>query len=332
MLASPIYQSPPPSSNSVSQNQTCRASPNIDGKLRKRPTTKIKSPFSFKKLKISSNLSSQQNSGNTSEENLDFLENLENFNQIMNGEDESQKNNNNNNQRLLKSSSKNASSNFQTQNQNCKSLNNSPLRPISVALRKKQSLSSLKNMSNLSNLNFNLSKPNQASNICTNSKSSQNLKSRKRHITDEMETDSNISVKKTILPYQHTAITTGNIGMSMYDDDQAQSQISQASCGSSANQNLFLNKNLDDASTSTLNNLSTSSLKSSFENKLRYFKRLKQLPSQLAQLKGACSGSGVGGTGSKKVNIDDAVHILEKILLEGWLWSYFSTQMHCVAA
>ena len=136
----------------------------------------------------------------------------------------------------------------------------------------------------------------------------------------------------------------------MYDDRSRPGSSSvRGSLGfqgyeSNNNNNIFSinSRGIEDANSTTLGNLTTDLIKASFEHKLRYFKRLKQLPSQEAKARSLsqstskasaaaspkASSSSLASSQSqnqnqtqnnnpnKKVFTDDAVFILEKILLE----------------
>lgn len=107
--------------------------------------------------------------------------------------------------------------------------------------------------------------------------------------------------------------------------------------GSIITSNQESSKSLKDSTSRTLDNLSTNALKSTFESKFKYYKRLKQLPSQIIKMQAQenlnnqnqnnnLPSSSTSSTSTnncnlltkdpRKVNVDDAIKILEHILVE----------------
>jgi hypothetical protein len=349
MLASPIYpNSPTQSPKSNIKTSSCRHSPPIN-RNRKRLTLSP-SDLNVKRLKLvnkeiddfdirkfwefSENMNIPTSSPNKKKSiNLNF-----NFQQLAKNQSSS-------------SSSSSSSNKTNKNDTNSKSTSKKPIPSTNLLLSTPKNskstdtssiLSNSKNFLNLSKNSVNISKsPNP---------SSSQLRSRKRNINhtvdDDMETDSSISCKKVILPYHHTAITTSNGHLSMDDTN-----IGTNTCMINHQQQQQLEnygeekiRDLKDSSSRTLDNLSSDLLKSIFENKYKYYKRLKQLPSQqqqqgvnscntslgnhlscsLQNSMSQVSNSGCSTSTStsssiqkpKKVILEDAIKILEMILVE----------------
>lgn len=140
------------------------------------------------------------------------------------------------------------------------------------------------------------------------------------------EYTNNFESKKRILPYQHTAIThLIDSGQSPYSSSKRESQSSSLQSnqqGNSSGDTGILDQSssnqpvpdLKSATSATLTNLKDNVLKNIFENKYKYYKRLKQLPSQVE--KSGSNTSLVEGQKPKKIVVDDAIKILEMILVE----------------
>jgi len=96
--------------------------------------------------------------------------------------------------------------------------------------------------------------------------------------------------KRTIFPNDHTAITTMNPFEENLDENIGYNMIESTSNFNVENQ--------------------TQKLKSEFESKFKYFKKLKQLPSQTNK------NSTLTDEKPKKVYLDDAIKVLETILVD----------------
>lgn len=303
MLASPLpqyqldqAQSPQAGAKKVvgvsgsTQGIGCRGSPPIRN-VNKRRNLKVSTNFSLKRLKISSSTQSPSNSASNSDSG-------ENMNPEGSAEPWPRLN--------------------EKKQENSKSLNSSPLKPSNTSnLNSKTSISSI-NLSKLLNSSPLIQGP--SVNVPSSVPKSQNAKnSRKRHI-DDMDTDHcdlgqggrsdgggpacGTPNKKLILPYHHTAITTGAVSFDrgMYDDQQQMIEArknsknlvnlpqncrnavsSFSTCGSKDN------LTFDEATTVALSNLTPKLIKSSFEAKFKYYKRLRQLPSQVGKASGRSS-------------------------------------------